>query len=106
MANTHQRRSYNLGTIVMDRDGIAKVKTREGWIAEHRHAMQIKLNRELEPGEKVFHLDNTLRGENGFNEMHNLTIIKCRITKWVKFKHSRVVYEPRQEKVFKTLQRT
>lgn len=89
-------RRYNVGTVVMRRDGITQVKTSDGWIPEHRFVMQNRLDRDLELGEKVFHLDNTLRGEKAFNDPRNLTVIKCRTTKWVKLVRSRVVYEPKK----------
>jgi hypothetical protein len=91
--------SYNLGTVVMRRDGITQVKTREGWIAEHRLVMQQRMDRELNEGEKVFHLDNTLKGEKGFNDPSNLTVIKCRTTKWEKLQRSRVVFEPKKDQI-------
>lgn len=102
MSNTH-RRSYNLGTIVMDREGITKVKTKQGWIAEHRLKMMQRVDEEWKQGWKVCHKDNNLRGEDGFNDLDNLVLIKCRTTKWTKFKHARVMFEPKQEKKFKAM---
>lgn len=96
--NNAPRRSYNLGTIVMRTDGITHVKTKGGWLPEHRHVMQLRMGRDLEAGEKVFHLDNTLRGEKEFNDPKNLTVIRCRTTKWKKLIHSRVVFQPKNEK--------
>jgi hypothetical protein len=98
MSQLPPRRSYNVGTVVMRRDGITQVKTREGWITEHRLVIQQRMNRDLEPGEKVFHLDNTLRGEKDFNDPKNLTVIRCRTTQWVKLTRSRVMFEPKKEK--------
>lgn len=91
------RRHYNQGSVVMRTDGITHVKTKMGWVPEHRHVVQMRLNRDLEAGEKVFHLDNTLKGEKDFNDPKNLTIIKCRTTKWEKLKHSRLIYEPKKD---------
>lgn len=89
---------YKVGTIVMRNDGITHVKTKEnGWVAEHRHIMQNRLDRELVLGEKVFHRDNTLKGTEDFNKWNNLIVIKCRTTKWIKLTHSRVIYEPKKE---------
>ena len=106
MPTNPPRRSYTLGTVVMRTNGITHVKTRvqtpEGdkakWIAEHRLVVMQRMERELEPGEKVHHLDNTLLGEKGYNDPKNLVVIKCRTTKWKKLTRSRVVYEPKQEK--------
>jgi hypothetical protein len=55
-----------------------------------------RMDRDLQPGEKVHHLDNTLLGEKGYNDPKNLVVIKCRTTKWKKLSHSRLVYEPKE----------
>lgn len=102
MAKVIPRRTYQAGSVVQRTDGIPWVKTSEGWKAEHRHIMELRLNRELEEGEKVFHLDNTLRDDpKAFNDPKNLAVIKCRTTKWVKLVRSRVLYEPKKEGQFK-----
>lgn len=91
------RPRYRTGTVVMRRDGTVQVKTKEGWIPEHRLVMEHQLGRELEEGEKVFHLDNTLKGEEEYNDRRNLTVIKCRTTKWINLVKSRVMYIPRKD---------
>lgn len=94
MSKTPPRRVYREGHVVQRTDGIPWVKTSEGWKAEHRRIMELREG-ELQPGWKVFHLDNNLRDDpKAFNDPKNLTIIKCRTTKWVKFKRTRVLYEP------------
>lgn len=103
MSKYIQRNSYIVGHVVERTDGIPHVKTGEGWQAEHRHIMELRLGRELEEGEKVFHLDNTLKGVDpkAFNDPKNLAVIKCRTTKWVKLSRCRVLYEPKKEGQFK-----
>lgn len=103
MAKHVPRRSYQVGSVVERTDGISHVKTGEGWRAEHRHVMELRLGRELEEGEKVFHLDNTLKGVDpkAFNDPRNLAVIKCRTTKWIKLVRSRVLYEPKKEGQYK-----
>ncbi len=96
MAKIIPRRSYNVGTVLMRTDGVPHVKTEDGWKAEHRRIMELRMSRELVEGEKVFHLDNTLKGEKGFNDPKNLAVIKCRTTKWIKLSHSRVLFEPKE----------
>lgn len=93
-------RNYSVGTVIRRRNGYNFVKTRDGWKAEHRMIAELKLvDRELEPGEKVFHLDNTLRGEDGFNDKNNLAVIKFRTTKWTNFVKSKILYVPDKEPV-------
>lgn len=89
----HIRRVYSVGAVVERPDGIRYVKTKEGMVAEHRRIMQLK-HGDFQPGWRVIHLDNNLRGEEEFNDINNLVIQKCRTTKWVKLKHSRVVFDP------------
>lgn len=96
------RRSYQVNTVVQRTNGIPHVKLKEGWKPEHRHIIELRLNRDLELGEKVFHLDNTLRDDpKAFNDPKNLAVIKCRTTKWVKLKSSRVLFEPKKEGDYK-----
>lgn len=96
---------YPNGTKIQRKDGNVFVKVRGEWRAEHRLIAEFKIaNRELLPGEKVCHKDNTLLGENGFNECDNLVIIKCRTRRWVKLKKSKIIYMPpktTKELVFK-----
>lgn len=96
MSKPLPRRSYNVGTILQRTDGVPYVKTAEGWKAEHRLKME-HLEGELEPGWRVYHKDNNLRGidPKAFNHKDNLVIIKCRTTKWVKLVNSRVLFEPK-----------
>lgn len=97
MAKGAPRRTYQDGTVIQRTDGIPWVKTDEGWKPEHRRIMELRLSRDLEEGEKVFHLDNTIRDNpKAFNDPKNLAVIKCRTTKWIKFKHSRVLFEPKK----------
>lgn len=96
---------YPLGTVVMRTTGYNYVKTREGLIPEHRLKMQLKLGHELVKASddqgwahKVFHLDNTLRGTDAFNDEKNLTVVKVRTTKWTAMR-SHIVYMPKKEPV-------
>lgn len=97
------RRTYAVGTVLLRTDGVPHVKTPDGWRAEHRHIMELRLGRELDEGEKVFHLDNTLRGEDvkAYNDPKNLAVIKCRTKAWIKLSHSRVLFEPKPGKKLK-----
>lgn len=90
---------YTLGTVVIRSSGYTFVNTRRGQIAEHRLIMENVLGRELEPGEKVIHLDNTLRGVDpkAFNDRKNLNVVKCRTTKW-KPVRCRVLFSPTEKK--------
>lgn len=94
---SHSR--YVPGTIVIRGSGYTYVSTRgRGQIAEHRLIMEQVLGRELEKGEKVVHLDNTLRGvdHRAFNHRENLAVVRCRTTKWVPIR-STVLWAPKKE---------
>lgn len=90
-------RRYVPGTVTIRSDGYTFVSTADGQRAEHRLIMEHRLGRELEKGEKVMHLDNTLRGVDpkAFNDPRNLAVVKCRTTKWQKVK-CRVLYAPKE----------
>lgn len=91
-------RNYKNGTKILRRDGYVFVKVGGAWQAEHRLVASYKLiDRELLPGEKVYHKDNTLRGEDGFNDADNLVVVKFRTTKWAKLKKSKVIYVPKND---------
>jgi hypothetical protein len=92
-------RNYPNSTKVMRRDGNIFVKVGGEWKAEHRLIAEFKLlNRELLPGEKVCHRDNTTIGEEGYNEDANLVVIRCRTKKWTKLKKSKVIFLPKEAK--------
>jgi hypothetical protein len=98
MSSTQLVRNYPNRTKVMRRDGNVFVKVGGAWKAEHRLVAEFKLaNRELMPGEKVCHKDNTLIGEDDFNDAGNLVIIRCRTRKWAKLKKSKVIYLPKPD---------
>jgi hypothetical protein len=92
----HGFRRYVPGTVTIRSDGYTFVKTADGQKAEHRLIMEHRLGRDLEKGEKVMHLDNTLRGVDpkAFNDPKNLAVVRCRTTKWVKIK-CRVLHVPK-----------
>lgn len=93
-------RAVPIGTVKMLTSGTVVVKTRKnGWVAEHRLVKALKLGRDLLPNEKVFHIDNTSRGEDGHNDDKNLIVIRHRTTQWVKFSQTKILYIPKKEPV-------
>ena len=44
-------------------NGYIAIKTKNGWVREHRHTMAIRLGRDLLPGEEVHHI-NGIRSDN------------------------------------------
>lgn len=92
------RRSFKNGTVRQRTDGYVFVKTAEGWKPKHRLIAALSiLDRDLLPNERVVHLDNTLRGEEGFDAKENLVIVRNRISKFLRLKHCKTLYEPKKE---------
>lgn len=86
------RRAYPVGTKVQHTTRYVHVKGADGkWKAEHRWIAELQLlDRELEPGEKVFHKD----GLKDNNDPGNLVVIRFATSKFVKLKKSVVLFIP------------
>lgn len=63
-----------LGSVGKHRSGYLTVKTTEGWVLQHRHVMEQKLGRELEPHERVHHRN----GNRADNSPDNLELWKVK----------------------------
>lgn len=84
--------SYPKGSKVQHRSRYIFIKQdNRAWKAEHRWIMEQKrLGRDLEPGERVFHLN----GVKDANHIENLVVIKFSMTKFVPLKKSVVLFIP------------
>lgn len=87
---------YPTGSVVQRRNGYIFVKTEEGFVSEHRLVAVLRLeNRELMPGEKVYHKD----GNRENNQPENLVVIRFSQTKYRFLPRSRVLYMPKGKDV-------
>lgn len=91
----HGQHSYELGTEIQDKSGRVKKKIGDSegakWMGRNRYNWMQHHKRELEDGEKVFHMN----GDKADDTPGNLVAIKFIGIKY-NLKRSRVVYAPKK----------
>lgn len=89
----NRMRNYPAGSKVQHTTGYVHVKGTDGkWKSEHRWIAELQiLDRELEPGERVFHKD----GSRAHNDPGNLVVIRFSTAKFVPLKRSKVLFIPK-----------
>lgn len=93
MSSTWRGRSYPTGTKVQHRNGYIFVKTEEGKLmAESRRAWELEHGEELQPGDRIFHID----GNRENNKLSNLAKVHYNQTKFVMLKESKILWMPKQ----------
>lgn len=96
--------NYPVGAVTEGSTGVQKVKTSEGWrpvsrVVAANSSKVINGGRELDDQDKVFHLDNTLIGEKGYNDPSNLVVVRQRKEKVRFLRGGRVLFIPSQKKI-------
>ncbi len=100
---------YPVGAEIQYRDGHVKVKTAEhGLVPKSRVVASISSKvvnggEELKPGWRVVHLDMSSYGEPDHDRPENLAVIRCRTTKFVFLKTSRILFLPKTKGASKSL---
>lgn len=95
---------YREGMEIQYRNGVVKVKTKENGIIPKARLVATLSSKviggghELEPGERVLHLDMSSHGEMGHDDWKNLVVVKWRTTKFKFLKKSRIVFTPHLSK--------
>lgn len=93
-------RGFEVGTVKQYTNGVIKIKTKEDGLiplARHVAAMSDKVfggGHELQPGERVLHLDMNSHGEKDHDRPENLVVVKWRTTKYQFLKASRILRVP------------
>lgn len=94
MAQAEYKRMHNYptGSKVQRTNRYVHIKGADGkWKAEHRWIAELQLlDRDLEPGERVFHKDGT----KDHNDPGNLVVIKFSTAKFIPLKKSVVLFIP------------
>lgn len=93
-----QGQSYPLGTRVQYRSGYIQVKTEDGMVTEARRVWELT-NGELEPGDRVFHID----GDRTNNSIRNLAKVHYNQVKFKMLKESKILWMPKRyvkEKIY------
>lgn len=99
--NYPRMHNYPVGSRVLRRDGNVHIKTEGGMVRLSRHvaAMSAQVmngGRDLDEWDRVCHLDNTMRGEEGFDDPRNLVVIRVN-REHVRFFKSKVLFIPTEK---------
>lgn len=85
-------RGQPFGTVIQRTNGYCFVRTPQGVRPVSQVVAEKEiLHRELEPDERVYHLDCTKRGNN---KAENLVVIRVNTNKWRPLPSAKIIYVP------------